>query len=238
MANQTKRRQTLKNGRTSVLNSVKTIQNQLVDLSEVAIEETVATGVKYQKLAVKAIKKSEPLMEKQVDIIFDTAEEIYAQLGKSNKRFQRLFGITKQVNQAKRMLTKTYKQSSEVLDKNVAYAAKTLKYVTDRVEDNIQQASKVVQSTVDNADTQTAKSIKEIKKTVSKKSPARARKTVKKTIAKVKRTAAAKKVKAVSKRVAKTTPAKQVKKTAVKAKSSARKVTATRRTRTKASASK
>ncbi len=65
---------------------------RLVNTSEDVIEGTVATGEKYQKLFAKTLKRTEPLIEKQVDIVFDTMESLKDQYDFGTVRFKKLIG--------------------------------------------------------------------------------------------------------------------------------------------------
>ncbi|MBT8234052.1 MAG: hypothetical protein HKO66_12370 [Saprospiraceae bacterium] len=198
MASQSSNLKKLKNGRKIVMNSVKTIHNGVLETADTLIEETVNSGVKYQKLATKAIKKTEPLLDKQVDLFFDTAEAIYTQIQTGNKRFQKLLGITKTVKNAKSTVNKTVKMASKKLEENFEMASSAIKTVADRVEDNLEKLGsniKVTTQKVEEKATEVKKTAAKKTKTVSKRAKstvAKAKKAVKK--APAKRKASAKKV--------------------------------------------
>ncbi len=145
MARQAKSNVNLDKKRNQVIDSVKSVNCMFINMAEGLIEETVSTGTKYQRLAVKAIKKSEPIIEKQVDLIFDSVEMAIDQVQANNKRFQRLLGITKQVNKAKKTI------------------GKLVENVSDKVEEGMEDANKTIQSTFKQAKKETEKAVKVVK---------------------------------------------------------------------------
>jgi predicted flap endonuclease-1-like 5' DNA nuclease len=85
---------------------VKRINNDLIDASFNAIETTVKTGEKWQKLTAKLIKKTEPLTKQQINMVVETAESIKGQLENSTVRLKTLVGYDpKMVENAKKMVT-------------------------------------------------------------------------------------------------------------------------------------
>lgn len=89
-ATATKRRKTAK--KASVKNTLADLNNALINNSEELIDAAVITGEKYQKLFAKSVKKSTPLVEKQVDIVFDTIESLKDQFDFGTVRFKKLIG--------------------------------------------------------------------------------------------------------------------------------------------------
>ncbi|MBT3741058.1 MAG: hypothetical protein P8N27_11685 [Polaribacter sp.] len=85
---------------------VKKINNDLIDASFNAIETTVKTGEKWQKLTAKLIKKAEPLTKQQINLVVETAESIKGQLENSTGRLKTLVGYDpKMVEKAKKKVT-------------------------------------------------------------------------------------------------------------------------------------
>ncbi|SDS25483.1 hypothetical protein SAMN05216503_2467 [Polaribacter sp. KT25b] len=85
---------------------VKKINSDLIDASFNAIETTVKTGEKWQKLTAKLIKKTEPLTKQQINMVVDTAESIKGQLENSTERLKTLVGYDpKMVENAKKMIS-------------------------------------------------------------------------------------------------------------------------------------
>jgi predicted flap endonuclease-1-like 5' DNA nuclease len=86
---------------------VKKINTDLIDASFNAIESTVKTGEKWQKLTAKLIKKAEPLTKNQIKMVVETAESIKSQLENSTERLKTLVGYDpKMVENAKKMMSK------------------------------------------------------------------------------------------------------------------------------------
>ena len=86
---------------------VKKINTDLIDASFNAIETTVKTGEKWQKLTAKLIKKAEPLTKQQINMVVETAESIKGQLENSTERLKTLVGYDpKMVENAKKMISK------------------------------------------------------------------------------------------------------------------------------------
>lgn len=85
---------------------VKKINNDLIDASFNAIETTVKTGEKWQKLTAKLVKKAEPLTKQQINMVTETAESIKEQLESSTNRLKALVGYDpKMLENAKKMVT-------------------------------------------------------------------------------------------------------------------------------------
>ena len=84
---------------------VKRINNDLIDASFNAIETTVKTGEKWQKLTAKLAKKAEPLTKQQINMVVETAESIKGQLENSTERLKTLVGYDpKMMQNAKKMV--------------------------------------------------------------------------------------------------------------------------------------
>ena len=85
---------------------VKKINNDLIDASFNAIETTVKTGEKWQKLTAKLLKKAEPLTKQQINMMVETAESIKSQLENGTERLKTLVGYDhKMVENAKKKIT-------------------------------------------------------------------------------------------------------------------------------------
>ena len=85
---------------------VKKINGDLIDASFNAIETTVKTGEKWQKLTAKLIKKAEPLTKQQINMVVETAESIKGQLENSTARLKTLVGYDpKMIENAKKMIS-------------------------------------------------------------------------------------------------------------------------------------
>lgn len=85
---------------------VKKLNNDLIDASFNAIETTVKTGEKWQKLTAKLVKKAEPLTKQQINMVVETAESIKGQLESGTERLKTLVGYDpKMLEDAKKMVT-------------------------------------------------------------------------------------------------------------------------------------
>lgn len=125
----------LKKTRQNIIETIKSVNDNLIEMADVIIDETTASTAKYQKLAAKTIKKSEPIVQKNVEILVDSAELIYEQLSTGNKRLQKLLGITKQVKSAKKTFERTIKSANETIEKNV-------KNIKENIEDTAEEVEK------------------------------------------------------------------------------------------------
>lgn len=221
MAKPTKNLKTLKKGRATALNTVNVVNTKAIELTEELIEGSVATGVKYQKLAVNALKKTEPIMAKNVDIAFDTVEALYDQMISANTRLQKLFGIQKTVKNAKATLWNTYKSTSKLAEKNMDDATNILKaaaneieesmeVITEKIKQGAKTAEKQIKATAELVTDAAASTVKAPKSKKAKKAKKAAKKAMKATAAKAKKVA-----KKASKKVVKAKPS--AKKTARKA---------------------
>lgn len=86
----TKRRNAVK--KVNVKNTLNDLNSALINGSEELIDAAVVTGEKYQKLFAKSVKKTTPLVEKQVDIAFETIESLKDQFDFGTVRFKKLIG--------------------------------------------------------------------------------------------------------------------------------------------------
>merc|ERR1711880_32320 len=99
---------------------VKKINNDLIDASFNAIETTVKTGEKWQKLTKKLIKKAEPLTQQQINMMVETAESINGQVETGTERLKHLVGYDpKMVDNAKKMVSEhpVVEKAEEIKDK-------------------------------------------------------------------------------------------------------------------------
>lgn len=176
----------LENARSFVMKTAKTAHNTILGTTEEFIEGSINTAEKVQKLTAKTIKKTEPIVEKQVDIMFDAAEEVFVQIEKGSERFQKLLGITDQVTKVKKYVSKSVKMTSKTLEDNYEYVAKNAKEVAAKVEDKFEDITKTVKQNAKATVEKVEGTLEDISKTV-KTSSTKAEKTVVKTTAKAKK---------------------------------------------------
>ncbi len=118
-------------------NLVKKINNDLIDASFDAIETTVKTGEKWQKLTAKLIKKTEPLTIKQVNLFIETAESVKEQVATGTSRLKNLVGYDPaMLDQAKKIIT-----DNALVEKAEEITSKIKKEVSDNTL--VQKAEKI-----------------------------------------------------------------------------------------------
>lgn len=83
---------TKNNTRKKVQKTLSDLNITLIKRSEEVIEGTVKAGEQYQKLFAKTLKKGEPVISKQVDLVFDTLEGVKDQMSYGRNRLQTLVG--------------------------------------------------------------------------------------------------------------------------------------------------
>ncbi len=172
----TKTSKRFQNRRNQIMNSAKTAHCKVVNFADELIEGTVATGTKYQKVAAKAIRKSEPLIEKQIDIVFDSLEMFTEQFQNNSKRLQKLLGITKAVDNTTMKINQTVKMVSEKLEDGFEDASKTLKSTFNQGKAKSDKLAKSVKVEGKKAVKTTRK---KVKAATSKKTSSRAKATKK-----------------------------------------------------------
>lgn len=137
---------------------VKKINNDLIDASFNAIETTVKTGEKWQKLTAKLLKKAEPLTKQQINMMVETAESIKSQLENGTERLKTLVGYDhKMVANAKKKITKNplVEKAEEVknkIEKEVANNkfVKKAEKIADKIKKNITETIEEVKEKVEN----------------------------------------------------------------------------------------
>jgi predicted flap endonuclease-1-like 5' DNA nuclease len=152
---------------------VKKINNDLIDASFNAIETTVKTGEKWQKLTAKLIKKAEPLTKQQISMFVETAESIKGQLENSTNRLKTLVGYDpKMVENAKKMISKNpLVEKAEAMKNKIEKEVANNKLV-QKAEKISSKLKKNISDTIENAkdkiEDYTEDIIDEVKEKVSK----------------------------------------------------------------------
>ncbi len=162
---------------------VKRINNDLIDASFNAIETTVKTGEKWQKLTAKLIKKADPLTKQQINMVVETAESIKGQLENSTDRLKTLVGYDpKMVKNVKKMVTehplvekaeemkdKIEKEvsSNKLVKKAEKMSAKLKKNISETIEDVKEKIEDHTDELI--GDDKEEVTVKKTKKTSSKK---------------------------------------------------------------------
>ena len=193
---------------------VKRINNDLIDASFNAIETTVKTGEKWQKLTAKLIKKTEPLTKQQINMVVETAESIKGQLENSTERLKTLVGYDpKMVENAKKMVSEhPLVEKAEVMKDKIEKEVTNNKLVqkaekmSTKLKKNISETIETVKGKIEDY---TEDIIDDVKGKVGVVSDTKTKKTTtKKTTAKKaapKKKAAAKKEEAIEKIIVKKT---------------------------------
>ncbi len=175
-ATATKRRKTTK--KVSVKNTLTDLNCALINGSESLIDSTVITGEKYQKLFAKSVKKTEPIIEKQVDIMFDTIESLKDQFDFGTVRFKKLIGWNDKV------ITKYRKKAV----KNIESFKKTAEEKIDAVQTELNELIPAIPAPVKEVKATIAKPAKKVavraKKVAAKVSKTTAKKATAKSTAK------------------------------------------------------
>jgi predicted flap endonuclease-1-like 5' DNA nuclease len=150
------------------------INSDLINASFNAIETTVKTGEKWQKLTAKLVKKAEPLTKQQINMVVETAESIKGQLENSTERLKTLVGYDpKMMDNAKKMVTehplvekaekmkdkfekevsnnKLVKKAEKMSDKLKKNIASTIDDAKGKIEDYTEDALNTVNETLDKA---------------------------------------------------------------------------------------
>lgn len=187
---------------------VKKINADLIDASFDALENTVKTGKKWQKLAEKLVKKAEPISKKQKAMVLETAETIKGQLEAGTERLKTLVGYDpSMLEAAKKMVVEhpVVEKAEEVknkIEKEVAsnkYVQKaekmtaklnkklteTIEDVKEKIEDYTEDIVEEVKEKVEDVigGKKAKKTTKKVAKKVTKKAPAK-KTTTKKVVAK------------------------------------------------------
>lgn len=187
MATKKSKKQDNKLGKAKAI--VKRINSDLIDASFNAIESTVKTGEKWQKLTAKLVKKAEPLTKQQINMVVETAESIKGQLENSTERLKTLVGYDpKMMENAKKMvkenpLVEKAEEMKEKFEKEVANNKLVKK--AEKMSDKLK---KTISSTIDEAKEKIEEYTEDALNTVNEKlddaKPSKAKKTTKKKVVK------------------------------------------------------
>lgn len=173
---------------------VKRINSDLIDASFNAIETTVKTGEKWQKLTAKLVKKAEPLTKQQINMVVETAESIKGQLENSTERLKTLVGYDpKMLEDAKKMvkenpLVEKAEEVKEKIEKEVANnkyvkkAEKMSEQLKKNISETIDDVKGKIEDYTEDALNNVNEKLEDIKPVKTKKTPAK-KKVVKKEVA-------------------------------------------------------
>ena len=173
---------------------VKKINNDLIDASFNAIETTVKTGEKWQKLTSKLIKKAEPLTKQQINMVVETAENIKGQLENGTSRLKTLVGYDpKMLENAKKMisehaLVEKAEEMKDKIEKEVSNnkLVKKAEKMSSKLKKNITETIEDVKERIEDYTEDVKEKVEDVtgKKTSVKKTATKKKTTAKKTTAK------------------------------------------------------
>lgn len=207
MASTTQTKKNLTKARNEAKQTLGQVHDTVLTTTDELIDGIIETGEKWQKLFAKALKNSKPILNKQVDIIFDGIETLQVQMKDGNKRIKKLTGVDPQ-----KVASQVEDKVKEETNKIISLVQRTAQKAEDTVEESFKAVEKRTKLTAKKAKKVAVKAETKAKsraKTTAKK----AKKAATKTQSKAKTTA--KKAKKVATKVeskAKTT-AKKAKKT-------------------------
>lgn len=165
------------------------INSDLINASFNAIETTVKTGEKWQKLTAKLVKKAEPLTKQQINMVVETAESIKGQLENSTERLKTLVGYDpKMMENAKKMVKENplVEKAEEMKDKFEKQVANNK--LVKKAEKMSDKVKKTISSTIDEAKEKIEEYTEDALNTVNEKlddvKPSKAKKTTKKKVVK------------------------------------------------------
>ena len=170
---------------------VKKINSDLIDASFNAIETTVKTGEKWQKLTAKLVKKAEPLTKQQINMVVETAESIKGQLETSTERLKNLVGYDAQVLEnakkkvAEHPLVEKAEEMKDKFEKEVAnnkYVKKAEK-MSETLKKNLSETIEDVKGKIE---TYTEDALNTVNEKLDDIKPATTKKTTKKKVVKKK----------------------------------------------------
>lgn len=168
---------------------VKKINSDLIDASFNAIETTVKTGEKWQKLKAKLVKKAEPLTKQQINMVLETAESIKGQLETSTERLKNLVGYDAQVLEnakkkvAEHPLVEKAEEMKDKFEKEVAnnkYVKKAEK-MSETLKKNLSETIEDVKGKIE---TYTEEALNTVNEKLDDIKPATTKKTTKKKVVK------------------------------------------------------
>ncbi|AOW17155.1 hypothetical protein LPB03_06625 [Polaribacter vadi] len=165
------------------------INSDLINASFNAIETTVKTGEKWQKLTAKLVKKAEPLTKQQINMVVETAESIKGQLENSTERLKTLVGYDpKMMENAKKMVKENplVEKAEEMKDKFEKEVANNK--LVKKAEKMSDKLKKTISSTIDEAKEKIEEYTEDALNTVNEKlddvKPSKTKKTTKKKVVK------------------------------------------------------
>jgi len=129
----------------AVIAQGKTLNQEVIKLSDHFVSSSIKNGEKYQILMEKAIESGVKLFEKQQDIMFDTLETLKGQYSTGTVRFKKLIGWAPKAKKAK--AAKAVKKAVKAVKKTSTTKITTPK---NTPKAKVRTAKKAVSATKDN----------------------------------------------------------------------------------------
>lgn len=142
---------TAKNYRKDITKSVGIIHDEIINISGDVVEGTLTAAQKWQKLWAKAIKNSEPMMSKQMDMVYSTLYGVKGQIKVGGKRIKELLNkegeieipsVKKTAKKAAAKARKTVKKTAAKTKSTVKAATKTAAKKTAKRKTTVKAATK------------------------------------------------------------------------------------------------
>jgi len=112
----------------------KKINNTFIETSDVLVEESLATGQKWQKVFAKAIENGTVLFGKQQDLLLDTVKTVKTQYTAGSTRFQQLLGIEDTVDFTVKKAKATMKAAAAEVEKLQDKAKENIEAIVEKTE--------------------------------------------------------------------------------------------------------
>jgi len=144
----------------------------LIDTASNAVDSTVKSGTKWQKMTEKVIKDTAPLREKQIDLAFQAAEGVKDQVQYGVKRFNKLTGLGNGnlVGNLRKTITENaiVTKLTDSVNPLVKELTETGEKMMGTAEKKVKKAKKTATKTVSKAKKTATKSVSKAKKTAKK----------------------------------------------------------------------
>lgn len=174
MASITETKKNMTKTRNEVKKSLGQVHDTVLTTTDEFVDGLIVTGEKWQKLFAKALKNSKPILNKQIDILFDGIETLQVQVKDGNKRIKKLTGVDPQ-----KVAGQVEDRVREETDKIISLVQRT----AQKAEDTATEAVKTVESKTKTTSKKAKKTAKKVQ-SKAKKTTAKAKKTVRKAVKK------------------------------------------------------
>lgn len=178
MASITETKKNMTKTRNEMKKSLGQVHDTVLTTTDEFVDGLIVTGEKWQKLFSKALKNSKPILNKQIDIIFDGIETLQVQVKDGNKRIKKLTGVDPQ-----KVAGQVEDRVREETDKIISLVQRTAQKAEDTVTEAVETVETKTKTTAKKANKTAKKTAKKVQ-SKAKKTTAKARKTVRKAVKK------------------------------------------------------